>query len=36
MEFAYDKPHQFLMLNIESQRMYKGFDEIIVSKEYEE
>jgi hypothetical protein len=32
MEFAYDKPHQFLMLNVESQRMFKGFDEILVPK----
>jgi hypothetical protein len=36
MNFVYDKPHQYLMLNIESQRMYRGFDEIIVKKPEEE
>lgn len=30
MNVVYDKPHQYLMLNVESQRMYKGFDEIIL------
>jgi hypothetical protein len=33
MNVAYDKPHQYLMLNVESQRMYKGFDEIILSND---
>jgi len=30
MNFVYDKPHQYLFLNIETQKMYKNFDEIIV------
>jgi KaiC/GvpD/RAD55 family RecA-like ATPase len=33
MNTVYDKPHQFLMLNVESQKMYKGFDEIIINKQ---
>jgi len=35
MRIVYDKPHQYLMLNIESQRMYKGFDEIILKQDDE-
>jgi hypothetical protein len=31
MNAVYDKPHQFLMLNVETQKMYKGFDEIIIN-----
>ena len=30
MNLVYDKPHQYLMLNVETQKMYKGFDEIIL------
>jgi hypothetical protein len=33
MNIAYDKPHQYLMLNVDSQRMFRGFDEIIVDNE---
>ena len=33
MNIVYDKPHQYLMLNIDSQRMYKGFDEIILHQD---
>jgi hypothetical protein len=29
LKFVFDKPHQYLFLNVESQRMYKDFDEII-------
>jgi len=29
MKLVYDKPHQYLFLNVESQKMYKDFDEII-------
>lgn len=32
MNFVYDKPHQYLFLNVDSQRMYKHFDEVIVHK----
>ena len=32
MNFVYDKPHQYLMLHVESQRMFKGFDELIIHK----
>lgn len=30
MNMTYDIPHQYLFLNIESQKMYKNFDEIII------
>jgi AAA15 family ATPase/GTPase len=30
MNMTYDVPHQYLFLNIESQRLYKNFDEIII------
>lgn len=33
MNVVYDKPHQYLMLNVESQKMYKGFDEIILKQD---
>jgi hypothetical protein len=33
MNIAYDKPHQYLMLNVDSQRMFRGFDEIIIDNE---
>jgi DNA replication protein DnaC len=36
MNFVYDIPHQYLMLNIESQKMYKGFHEILIKKQGEE
>ena len=32
MRLVYDKPHQYLMLNVENQKMYKGFDEIIINE----
>jgi len=35
MRYAFDKPHQFLMMNIENQRLFKGFDELLL-KEIEE
>lgn len=30
MNVAYDKPHQYLMLNVDTQRMFKGFDELVI------
>jgi len=34
MRFVFDgKPHQYLMMNIESQKLYKGFDEIILKED---
>ena len=36
MNFVYDKPHQYLFLNVDSQRMYKNFDEVIVNKNPDE
>jgi len=33
MNFTYDKPHTYLFLNIETQKLYKDFDEIIIPKE---
>ena len=35
MNFVYDKPHQYLFLNVDSQRMFKGFDELIFNKDIE-
>ena len=32
MKQAYDKPHQYLMLSVESQRLFKGFDEMIITE----
>ena len=32
MSIGYDKPHDYLMLNVDTQRIYKGFDEIIITK----
>ena len=32
MNLVYDKPHQYMMLNVENQKMYKGFDEILIHK----
>jgi hypothetical protein len=31
MKIVYDKPYQFLFINTDSQRLFKGFDEIIIS-----
>jgi Poxvirus A32 protein len=31
LKIVYDKPHTFLFLNIESQRMFKNFDEILIT-----
>jgi KaiC/GvpD/RAD55 family RecA-like ATPase len=36
MNYVYDKPHQYLMLNVENQKMYKGFDELIIHDEEKE
>ena len=36
IQTAYDKPHQWLMINVDSQRLFKGFDEIIIHKDGEE
>ena len=30
MRLVYDKPHQYLFINTDSQRMFKGFDEILI------
>jgi hypothetical protein len=36
MEISYDDPHNYLMLNVDSQKMYKGFDEIIIKESNDE
>ena len=36
MNFVYDKPHEYLMLNVENQKMYKKFDEVIIHDEEKE
>jgi hypothetical protein len=30
MNYVYKNPHDYLFLNVESRRMYKDFDEIIL------
>ena len=30
MKLTYDKPHQYLFINTDSQRLFKGFDEIMI------
>ena len=35
MNIGYDNPHDYLMLNVDTQRIYKGFDEIIINKDNE-
>ena len=35
MNIAYDEPHNYLMLNVDTQKIYKKFDEIIVNKNNE-
>lgn len=32
MKFVYTDPHDYLVLNVETQKMYKGFDEIIIEE----
>ena len=32
MNFVYKNPHDYLMMNIDSQKLYKDFDEIIFNK----
>ena len=29
LKMVYDKEHQYLFINVESQRMFKGFDELV-------
>ena len=36
MNYAYEKPHDWLLLNVPSQRMFKGFDEIAIHDPDEE
>jgi len=36
MEISYDGPHNYLMLNVDSQKMYKAFDEIIIKESNDE
>ena len=31
MNIAYEKPHDYLVLNVDTQKIYKGYDEIIVN-----
>jgi DNA replication protein DnaC len=33
MRYAYQEPHDYLMLNIDNQRMFKKFDKIIIHDE---
>jgi KaiC/GvpD/RAD55 family RecA-like ATPase len=36
MKIAYEKPHDYLMINVENQRLFKGFDELIIHEKEEE
>ena len=31
-KIVYDKPYEYLMINTESQRLFKGFDELIIQE----
>ena len=33
MQYVYREPHDWLMLNVDSQRMYRYFDELIIKNE---
>jgi hypothetical protein len=33
MKIVYDEPHNFLFVNVPSQKMFKNFDEIIIDDE---
>ena len=33
MRYAYDKKHNFIFVNISSQRMFKNWDEMIIDEE---
>jgi hypothetical protein len=33
LKFVYDEPHNFLFLNVPSQRLFKNKDEIIIPEE---
>jgi len=33
MNIAYDEPHNYIMLNVDSQKIYKKYDEIIINKD---
>lgn len=35
MKHVYNKPYQYLFVNLDSQRMFKGFDEILLDEEEE-
>ena len=36
MKYVFTKPQDYLMLNVDSQRLYKNFDEIIVKQDDED
>ena len=33
MNFGFDKPHKYSFLNVDSQRLYKNIDEVILKKD---
>jgi hypothetical protein len=33
MKYVYKEPHDWLMLNVDTQRMFKKFDEIIIKSD---
>ena len=33
MRYSYDKKHNFIFLNVLSQRMFKNWDEMIINEE---
>lgn len=35
-KYVYDKPHEYLFINTDTQRLFKGFDEIFISDEKED
>ena len=33
MKLAYDKPHQWLFINVDTNRIFKMWDEIVIEEE---
>ena len=33
VKIVYDKPHNFLFINVDSQRMFKNWDELIFNED---
>ena len=36
IKFVFTDPHDYLMLNVDSQSMYKGFDQVMINNKDDE